>query len=590
MQADAVAEVPVAGANALVAHLRQYPEEARRHPGELAELFELEEELVQNVLEGLSAPQESHSIQLNLQGHLWTLRRVWERAERSFMKATAKPILFVVLSTIASLLLGLVVERIGMPDLSLFGRVLVSSTSGWLTLLVTLTVALQMGCYYTQKMTRVALYGALSVWLILAPTRMVSRWVSKQGQPPFEIFTELMLVAFALFVISAMYAGFGSLASILGAYRKFRRLDRIRSNLTRQEMIERYFELQKRLAMTPTKPTHEEVFDLKAVQVYQQSPFGWSFASGFLITFLLSLVLASLGERTGAPGVVTPIEQVLMNLSFLLTVLAVIAGGFFSKQWLFAFGTSVAFGIGSLSALMIPLGHFGPSWVFQEVNIFSQGLNAAFMGVLALIGFFGSTVQQRAYRETSLRHNDPATLMAEMVRIQWRLSNNASVVCVLFVDVARSSDMKASADPLNVEYSFREYQEWVESISKRLGGRVHNTAGDGAVVAFADCTQAFAAARRMQTDLDRFNRNVNRLATPFRLRIGLHTGMVAGELDKVQFAEVIDIAAHIQGVAPASGIAVSGEVAEQLLGHEFVPLAREVNGHKVLLALNPTED
>jgi class 3 adenylate cyclase len=109
-------------------------------------------------------------------------------------------------------------------------------------------------------------------------------------------------------------------------------------------------------------------------------------------------------------------------------------------------------------------------------------------------------------------------------------------------------------------------------------------------VAFSDCKSAFTAARRIQTDLDRFNREVNRLSMPFRLRIGLHVGQVVGDLDEVEFTEVIDIAAHIQDAAPIAGIAASDAVVASLVEDEFVPLAKEIDGHKVHLALNPTED
>ncbi|HTQ08595.1 MAG TPA: adenylate/guanylate cyclase domain-containing protein, partial [Fimbriimonadaceae bacterium] len=187
----------------------------------------------------------------------------------------------------------------------------------------------------------------------------------------------------------------------------------------------------------------------------------------------------------------------------------------------------------------------------------------------------------KAARETNLQRNDQATLLAEMVRIQWKLSNEAASVCVMVVDAAKSSEMKAAADPLTVEYSFREYQEWIENVSAEHGGRVHSTAGDGAVVAFTDCEQALVAARDLQRDVSRFNRTVNRLSMPFRLRIGLHTGEVAGDINKIQFTEVIDIAAHIEKACPIGGIAVTDAVAEKLAADYFRDLEAEIDGHRV---------
>ena len=210
--------------------------------------------------------------------------------------------------------------------------------------------------------------------------------------------------------------------------------------------------------------------------------------------------------------------------------------------------------------------------------------------IVTLFGYLGGIVQRRAAEELSLAQNDPASILAEMVRIQWRLSDRTNMVCVMVVDAAKSSEMKSFADPLAVEYSFREYQTLLEDLSKHLDGRVHSTAGDGAVIAFNSAEAAFTAAKRIQTDIERFNREDNRLQLPFRLRVGLHLGEVVGDLDEVEFTEVIDIAAHVQAAAPVGGIAVTERVAEHLDADEFVPLARQVDGQNVLLALNPLVD
>ena len=114
-------------------------------------------------------------------------------------------------------------------------------------------------------------------------------------------------------------------------------------------------------------------------------------------------------------------------------------------------------------------------------------------------------------------------------------------------------------------------------------------AGDGAVVAFPDSPRAMGAARRLQTDVGRFNATLNRLPKPFRLRLGLHAGRVAGHLDDVQFTEVIDIAAHVESIAPVGGIAATAAVVTALGEEGFLPLAREVDGQAVSIALVPTE-
>ena len=130
---------------------------------------------------------------------------------------------------------------------------------------------------------------------------------------------------------------------------------------------------------------------------------------------------------------------------------------------------------------------------------------------------------------------------------------------------------------------------WIAESCAIFGGRIHSVAGDGAVVAFSDNVAAMAAARRLQTDVLRFNDTLNRLPKPFRLRLGLHAGRVAGDLNDVQFTEVIDIAAHVEEIAPVGGIAATDTAIEDLGEEGFLPLAHSVDGQAVFIALVPTE-
>jgi len=191
-------------------------------------------------------------------------------------------------------------------------------------------------------------------------------------------------------------------------------------------------------------------------------------------------------------------------------------------------------------------------------------------------------MRARSVRNKLLEANDRATLLSELVQLQWRLADKALDVCVLVVDAVHSSRMKAESDPLVAEYAFRSYQAWIERVALRHKGRIHSTAGDGAVVAFPTSALAFAAAQALQADLERFNREENKLAISFRIRIGLHVGCVVAELDKVQFSEVIDIAAHVQEVSPENGIALSDAVARELQVSGLSELPELVDGQKVL--------
>ena len=161
-------------------------------------------------------------------------------------------------------------------------------------------------------------------------------------------------------------------------------------------------------------------------------------------------------------------------------------------------------------------------------------------------------------------------LLRQLVDIQDRLRSGEQAITFLSVDIVGSTRMKSMADPLSVEFTFTEYHKFVEMIAKRYGGRLHSTAGDGMTLAFDSPGQAFGAARTCQTGIIELNTFRNKIGVPIVLRCGIHTGKVvapdATDVTSINFAEVIDIAAHLQKVCPAGGIAVSEASAERLPG------------------------
>ena len=130
--------------------------------------------------------------------------------------------------------------------------------------------------------------------------------------------------------------------------------------------------------------------------------------------------------------------------------------------------------------------------------------------------------------------------------------------------------MKQAADPLSVEFTFTEYHKFVEMIAKRYGGRLHSTAGDGLTLAFDSPGQAFGAARTIQSGIIELNTFRNKIGIPIVLRCGIHTGKVvapdASDVTTINFADVIDISAHLQKGCPAGGIAVSSAAAALIPG------------------------
>jgi class 3 adenylate cyclase len=200
--------------------------------------------------------------------------------------------------------------------------------------------------------------------------------------------------------------------------------------------------------------------------------------------------------------------------------------------------------------------------------------------LLALGGSLAAQVQRGKDLLNRHKVGERATLIAEVVRIQRRLESRPAHVCVMVVDVAGSTGMKDTVNPLLAEYSFRAYQRWIEETCIPFGGRVHSTAGDGAVLAFDSCKRGVAAARRLCETLGDFNSSLNQLPVPFKIRVGVHVDTVAGDLRDVQFSKVIDVAAHTEGVSPINGVALTEPVARRLQG-ESLKAHGEIDGFRV---------
>lgn len=588
MQTESVREVPPEAAFALIAHLRQFPRDAERPPSELAEELGLDVAFVERVLDAVDVPDFDESEEARFRISLRPLYDGFLRAVQRFDRITVRPLrfLFATIFFGAAVVLALqsLTQSAGLTEFSREFRL----TLGWTMAVLVGLVALHMALYFRQAKVRFALYGAAALWVLLVPISAVG--VFQETAPAQRPWLEIGLTAFGITLLCLVYAGGGAMFAMLGGWFQLRRLERFEERMSRQELLSRYFELQTRFRRATSSGVYGEAWEeWPAIRAFRRLPRRWSAGLGFLLGLIIVLITGPLAGRTaGMSGVV--VRNLTDSMVTVIAFLIHLAIGFLCAKPSKAVGASVAASVCGSLAFLLPIGLYGPTYYFNGTNLISPLTTGLFLAAVAWVAGHGGESRSRAMHETNLAHNDQATLAAEMLRIQWRLSDGATNICVLFVDVARSRDMKATADPLTVEFSFREYQEWVRMTCEARDGRVTSTSGDGAVVAFRTPESAFSAARRLHSDLAEFNRRWNRLSKPFRLRIGLHLGHVSGDLDEVQFTDVIDVAAHMQEAAPVSGIAVSAKVAKALPGEDFVPLAREVDGHKVFLALNPLED
>lgn len=263
-------------------------------------------------------------------------------------------------------------------------------------------------------------------------------------------------------------------------------------------------------------------------------------------------------------------------LAFVFSVLnSKNAGGdFFSTLELIAAGIglwNVSLSKDSRTAAMTGAIGTGTFFVAQSLFAYLTGIGSQYESALlvvflvlgALLGVLSHKLVDR--HRSKLGITDPRQerqqLLSQLVALQDKLRSGEQSITFVSVDIVGSTQMKANADPLSVEFTFNEYHQFVEMITHKFGGRVHSTAGDGLTLAFDVPQQAFAAARNLQSGLIELNTYRNKIGTPITLRVGVHTGTVvaptAGDIKSINFAHVIDMAAHIQKAAPPGGVAVS---------------------------------
>lgn len=191
----------------------------------------------------------------------------------------------------------------------------------------------------------------------------------------------------------------------------------------------------------------------------------------------------------------------------------------------------------------------------------------------ALIGLAAHAVTHQKGKGTSQATKGVEArqeLLKQLVDLQDQLRQGSQNITFLSLDVVGSTKMKIGADTLAVEFTFNEYHKYVERVVEKYSGRVHSTAGDGVTIAFDHAQSAFNAAKQIQTGMVEFNALRNKLGVPLALRAGIHTGDVvapkSGDVTSINFASVIDIAAHLQKESPVGGVAVSDTAVGSIAG------------------------
>lgn len=205
--------------------------------------------------------------------------------------------------------------------------------------------------------------------------------------------------------------------------------------------------------------------------------------------------------------------------------------------------------------------HEGPSPILLLVSV-----------IVGLLAGAGSQAIVHGNRK-KLGIKDPIEerheLLEQLASIQDRLRSDERFVTFLSVDIVGSTRLKEENDPLDIEFTFGEYHKFVQAMAERYSGRLHSTAGDGVTCVFENPSMAYAAGRALLSSLFEFNSFRNKLKSPIEVRAGVNTGSVHApgqSLTNVNFAHVIDVAAHMQKAGEPGTLVVGESTARYLPG------------------------
>ena len=561
------------GVKRLAAYLKAQPGGAKRPPAELAREFGLETAFVAQVLRGLRRPSGvsvapvfrrlggaiRHVVSGGIEavkGHATAIVVLTLYAAGTAFAMTTQS------TTQAGTLTVPELEQLRHHGLRLLGE----------------TLALDCLLFFLSSNPRAVLGAVANLGLILLAEAALITLRSTRA-----VANGVGLDPLSIGLLCAGFAAVGALAAGIGALWRLERQDEIEVTLSRQQLLERLFEIEGRLATAKDEGRRtRSLLPRWLMRPFKMWPLGMAAALGVAVGGCQLLL--------GAEAATERVPSLLLLLVILLAGVAYFIGAFVSENFWEGLKRNVLLYLVSTVLALAPLNGFGPDYFHSGDFFVNRRAIFFFVLVLTSLGFLMNRLEERLSVQARLDAGDPAALLAEIVRIEWLLSARHQEVVVLSVDVARSTEMKANCDPLVAEYSFREYQDFIRLICNAAGGFVHSTAGDGAILAFPTAEKAFQAAREIQTGVSYFNEHVNKMPSKFRLRIGLHMGETADDLRQVEYTEVIDIAAHVQEVAPIRGIVVTKPVAAHLPNEHLIPLREPVEGFEVFLAYNPTVD
>ena len=139
------------------------------------------------------------------------------------------------------------------------------------------------------------------------------------------------------------------------------------------------------------------------------------------------------------------------------------------------------------------------------------------------------------------------------------------LAAILAADVVGSSRLIEADESYALGAIRHAIQGVLVNIAKEHGGRLIKTTGDGALLEFASPVAAVTCALAVQKQLAA-EAKVREVHRRVLLRIGINLGDVVAEPDGDLYGDGVNVAARLESIADAGGIAISAKVKEELRG------------------------
>ncbi len=480
------------------------------------------------------------------------IRRRLIPIQEAFKRLAQNPLVFLTVTSIAGAIWFFLIQyvrRLGFPEGHPARLPLgITSIVGAVAMVV-----YQFAFLFQRAKSRLALLGTAIFSATVAVTGFLW-WIASRankGMSWFDVGMGVFLAVFAGLGLGAVYSACSITTVCVAIFLTDREEQNRAAKLNRKELLAYYFSLRKRLESGQTVIVESSPF-LEHLRTHSVR-LSWITGFGFgLIGVALSLAFGLRTDGSGGNGVMQAVGGTLAGLSGLVSFVWVCLLAFAEIRMRDVIKVVGIFLLASSVPLLVPIGEFGPKYLWDH---FGTVVGSGFVMML-LAGFthLGSTFYFAAENVKKREMGDTATLLAEMVVVQRRLAEGGTTIAVMVVDIVKSRDLKAGEDPLTVEHCFAQFHQWVRQVARDHSGRILSTAGDNAILTFQRASDAVTASRRMQREIAWFNQTHNRLKGQFAVRIGMHAGDVVADVHDVEYADVIDVAAHSEKGAPVGGI------------------------------------